>query len=511
MARSLSTLLILLVLVLVLFALLGGFSRFSPGSSPEGWSTATPGPQRTVPAATPTRADATPIPSTPVPTPVLLPPPKGPLVVHFVAVGQGDAVLIETPRGRTALLDGGPEDHGSDLLRYLRSMGVNSLDLLIASHAHADQVGGMPTVVEGLERVGVFLDGGLPAGHPAAYERLLSILEASNVTRSEVRAGQRLYLDPEVWLDVLNPSPDRSGDQHEDSLVLRLVYGRTAVLLTGGLGSGAAVRLASSGEELAADVLQVPRNGERGSAPPALLEAVRPRFAVISAGSPPADRVDDRLVQNLLVLGSKVYLTNMSGTVAFTCDGTLCQPVRGTTFRPDLPADRDGPAPSATPTPFVLGPPYPPPFTVVPTVTVPLPTVTAPLVPVRLEGLDLGAGRVLVRNGGSGPVNLTDWRLGNGNGSASFRFPACEIPPGGTLLVQIGRGIDGNGVLYWDASDVFEPGGDRAYLYDADGHLIDSVDGGAVLTIPPTPWDVTTPPTPATVETTPVGTLAVTP
>lgn len=497
MARTLPTLLILLVFVLVLFALLGGFSRFSPGSPQVDGGMPTPGSSATITTAT-TRGISTPIPIAPVsitaspsPTPVLLPLPRGPLVIHFIAVGSGDAVLIETPRGRTALVDAGPVDQGPDLLRYLRSMGVTELDLLIATHAHADQVGGMPALVQSLVRVGHFLDGGLPEGHPAAHERLLSTLEASNITRSELRAGQRVHLDPEVWLDVLNPSSDRSGDQHEDSLVLRLVSGGTSVLLTGGLGPGSAERLLASGEVLTADVLQVPRQGEPGAAAPALLESVRPRYAVISTGSPPTSRVDDRLVQNLLTLGSKVYLTNSSGTVAFSCNSTVCQPVRGTPFVPNLPADRDAPSPSSTPTPFLLEPPYPPPFTVAPTVTEPWPTVTALGSSVRLGGLDLAAQRVLVLNTGSSPVNLTGWLLGNGNGSASFRFPVYDLPAAETVLIQVGRGVDGNGVLFWDASGVFDPAGDRAYLYDVDGHRVDSASGGSVLTIPPTPWDVT--------------------
>ncbi len=500
MARTLPTLLILLIFILVLFALLGGFSQFFPDESGIKTGVPTPEPRETV-VVTMTIVTPVPVTSTPVQTPVLLPAPTGPVVLHFVAVGAGDAVLIETPRGRTVLVDGGSVDRGNDLLRYLRSMGVTDLDLLIATHAHADQVGGMPAVVEGLDHVGQFLDGGNPDGHPAAYERLLSTLKASNITRSELRAGQRVHLDPEVWLDILNPSYDRAGDQHEDSLVFRLVYGENAVLLTGGLGPTSAERLIESGEVLAADVLQVPRQGEPGAAAPAFLEAVHPRYAVISTGSPPSSRVDDRLVQNLLTLGSKVYLTNTIGTVAFTCNGSGCEPIRATPFRPERPADRDAPAPSATPTPFMLEPPYPPPYTVVPTETVPWPTVTVPGTSVRLDGLDLAAGRVLVRNSGISPVNMTGWRLGNQGGTASFRFPVYELQPSGTVMVLVGRGVDGNGVLFWDARDVFDAGGDRAFLYDADGHLVDSVDGGFVLTVPPTPWDVTPVPTPLPGET----------
>ncbi len=485
MPRALRTLLILLAFVLVIFALLGGFSQYSLGPAPVEIPVRTPGPLTTItatmmtPAPTPLSASTT----TPAPTPVLLRAPKGPLVVHILAVGAGDAVLIETPRGRTVLVDAGPPDKGADVLRYLASMGVTELDLLIASHAHAGQVGGMPVLLAGLDRVGHFLDGGLPDGHPAAYERLLRALDVSGVNRSALRAGQRVQLDPEVWLDVLNPSAVSSEDQHEDSLVLRLVYNRTAILLTGGLGPQSAERLLASGDELEADVLQVPRQGEPGAVAPALLERVHPRYAVVSTGDPPANTVDDRLLANLLTIGTTVYLTNTSGTVAFTCDGEVCRPVRGTARAIDWPADRDAPSPLSSPTPYLLEPPYPPPFTVEPTVTRPMPSPTAPPGEARLGGLDLGTQRVLVTNPGLAPVNLTSWRLVNGDASRFYRFPRYTLTPGGAVVVQVGKGTDGDGILYWDAVDVFDPRGDQVFLHDADGHPVDRRDGGAVLTI----------------------------
>lgn len=482
MQRALRNLLILLAFALVIVALFGGFARLSPGPVAVEIPVRTPGPQ-TVLTATMVTPIPTPAPTSVPPTPALLPAPTGPLVIHFLAVGAGDSVLIETPRGRTVLLDAGPSDRGADVLRYLRAMGVTDLDLLIASHAHADQVGGMPAVIAGLDRVGHFLDGGLPDGHPAAYERLLQALDASNVSRSDLRAGQRVQLDPEVWLDVLNP-PVSVGDQHEDSLVLRLVYNRTAVLLTGGLGPGSAGRLLDSREDLAADVLQVPRQGEPGAASPALLERVRPRYAVVSTGDPRVGTVDGRLLANLLMLGTTVYLTNSSGTVAFTSDGTVCRTVRGTSMTIGGSTDVDVPTVSASPTPYRLEPPYPAPVTIAPTLTVPLPSPTALRGEVRLGGLDLASGRVLVLNAGAVAANLSGWRLTNGAATRHYQFPTCSVAPGGSVVVQVGTGADGGGVLYWNDADVFDPRGDRAYLHDSEGHLIDGTDGGGVVTIP---------------------------
>jgi competence protein ComEC len=490
MSRKGRTLLILFAFVLIVFALLGGFARFYPTPVIVERPVHTPGPLTTITARmvtsnpTPTE-EVTP---TSEPSPVLVAAPRGSLVVHFLSVGTGDAVLIETPRGGTVLVDAGPSDRGDEVVRYLRSMGVPKLDLLIASHAHIEQIGGAPAVIAGLDGIGHYLDAGAPSGHPVAYETLVVALTEAGVNRSVLRSGQRIALDPEVWLDVLNPASSVSGDQHEDSLVLRLEYGRNAILLTGGLGAESAARLLESGERLSADVLQIPRQGEAGAASPALLERVRPRIAVVSNGEIRTGEVDSRMLSNLLTLGASVYLTNSSGTVAVACDGELCRPVRGGTRAIHWPADQDQATYAPTPTPYVLEPPYRSPFTIGPTVTTPVPSPTVPHGAIRVTGLDLVSQRVLLANEGSTPVNLTDWKLSDSDASHRYRFPAYTLYPGGLVMVQVGKGTDGRGVLYWDATGVFEPGGDTAYLHDADGHLVDYTDGGSSVTIPtPTP------------------------
>lgn len=81
------------------------------------------------------------------------------LELHFIDVGQGDSVFIRSPSGQSALYDGG--DRGTAALDYLRSIGVESLDLVIASHAHADHIGGLASVVRAY-RPRFFMDNGIP-------------------------------------------------------------------------------------------------------------------------------------------------------------------------------------------------------------------------------------------------------------------------------------------------------------------------------------------------------------
>jgi competence protein ComEC len=142
-----------------------------------------------------------------------------PLVIHFLDVGQGDAVLIRSPSGQNVLYDGG--DRGVDVLGMVRRLGVERLDLVIASHNHADHIGGLPPVIRAL-RPRFAIDNGVP--HTTrSYEQLLEAIEASGAQllepeRRTIRLG-------EAEIEVV-PPPGQSGWGHNNNSVgLRVRFG----------------------------------------------------------------------------------------------------------------------------------------------------------------------------------------------------------------------------------------------------------------------------------------------
>lgn len=264
------------------------------------------------------------------------------LTVTVLDVGQGDAILVQSPSGRTALIDGGgevgAERTGWDVGRMrvvpaLRRAGVRRLDVVLLSHPHEDHVGGLPAVVENFP-VGLVLDPGVP--HPApSYARLLRIVEAGRIAYRQAREGVSVDLGSGARLSILyppDPAPDLDGDAvHARGVVARLTYGQTAFLLTGDAEGPVERYLLDRGAPLASQVLKVGHHGSRTSTTAEFVDRVRPRVAVISSGADNAfGHPHPTTLGVLAAAGSTVLRTDRDGAVRITSDGTT---LRLFTFR----------------------------------------------------------------------------------------------------------------------------------------------------------------------------------
>jgi competence protein ComEC len=207
--------------------------------------------------------------------------------VTVLDVGQGDAVLVELPQGRTLLCDGGGGFDGSPLvgdiavLPALRALGVLRLDVVALSHPHPDHFGGLRAVLRDLE-VGEIWTNGDPCRHPACPD----LFDLARRRGIPVRRPRPLVAGP-ARVDPLYPLPAYDADlsTNDNSMVLRVSAHGHHMLLAGDLeGKGEILMSAAAGPTAQADVLKVPHHGSRTSSSDELLDAVRPRLAVISAG-----------------------------------------------------------------------------------------------------------------------------------------------------------------------------------------------------------------------------------
>ncbi|MBI2795647.1 MAG: DNA internalization-related competence protein ComEC/Rec2 [Gemmatimonadetes bacterium] len=211
--------------------------------------------------------------------------------LHLVDVGQGDAIAIRTPRGRWIVMDAGRDWKGGDAGRttvvpYLQRHGGGEVALFVLSHPHADHAGGAASLFAAL-RPAEFWDGAY-VGTSESYVRTLQAARAGGVAWRRVRAGDSREIDG-VRLDVLAPDSawmTTTADPNEASVVLRVTVNGTRILLTGDAEGGEEAWLrAHADTSLRADVLKVGHHGSRTSTTPALLDAVRPRLAIISVGT----------------------------------------------------------------------------------------------------------------------------------------------------------------------------------------------------------------------------------
>jgi competence protein ComEC len=245
------------------------------------------------------------------------------LRVTFLDVGQGDAILIETPDGRCILVDGGPS--GPALAQALGAAlppDVRRLDLVVLTHAQDDHVTGLVEVLQRFE-VGMALAGPLP-GTTATYEAWQQQLERRSIPVHVAVAGEQAILGDDLRLEVLGPpatgSLDSDDPLNDNSVVLRLVYGKVSFLLTGDIAVAGEQALLASGADLGATVLKLAHHGSDGSSTPAFLAAVQPQVAVISSGA--GNNFGHPSPTTLLRLAGIPHLrTDLNGSVRFATDG----------------------------------------------------------------------------------------------------------------------------------------------------------------------------------------------
>ncbi|OGG63249.1 hypothetical protein A3C21_03835 [Candidatus Kaiserbacteria bacterium RIFCSPHIGHO2_02_FULL_59_21] len=251
----------------------------------------------------------------------------GKLTVSFLNVGQGDAIFIDAPSGRQALIDGG---RGRVVLRELARASPwwdRSIDVVVATHPDLDHIGGLPDVLAryrvGLVMRSSVLDEG--SADSAAFDAAADAEAKQGAALLVAKRGQIIDLGGGASMEVLYPDRDVSGvETNAGSIVARLVYGETAFMLTGDAPQAIEEYLALlDGKELHSNVLKAGHHGSKTSSSELFIGFVSPEYAVFSRG---CDNSYGHPHAEVVALFKRFEIpaldTCKDGAITFVSDGT---------------------------------------------------------------------------------------------------------------------------------------------------------------------------------------------
>jgi competence protein ComEC len=253
--------------------------------------------------------------------------PDDKLHVSFLDVGQGDAILIQTPNGQDILIDGGPDPQKINLeLSQKLPFWDRTIDLVVCTHSQADHITGL---VEVLQRYKVkqVLEPGV-SYNSSIYQEWCNLVEEKQIKQDKAQTGQEIDLGNGIKMEVLNPPASlwegTSDDVDNNGVVLRLNWGKVSFLFTADIREEVEFALIGQRANLKSTVLKVSHHGSKTSTTSQFLAAVDPEVAVISVGEDnpfghPSPEVLERLIDRLGE--DNVYRTDKDGTIEFTTDG----------------------------------------------------------------------------------------------------------------------------------------------------------------------------------------------
>jgi competence protein ComEC len=266
------------------------------------------------PAPNPTQPTPPPAPAPPPPTP---PETKGELKVHFIDVGQGDSILIDL--GETeVLIDGGEKSPG--VVPYLNKYVDGPLEVMVATHPHADHIGGLIAVLNAFQVEQIWHNGDTSTSK--TYTEFMSDVQSEGAQVHIGRRGDKISAG-ELTFTILNPAT-LAGTTNNNSIVASLSYGNVDFLFTGDAEQEAeATMLAASDIPVPeVEILKVGHHGSRTASSKDFLAATSPEVTVYMAGKGnsyghPHQETLDALAQ----ICAKIYGTDVNSTIIITTDG----------------------------------------------------------------------------------------------------------------------------------------------------------------------------------------------
>lgn len=244
----------------------------------------------------------------------------GKLVVHFINVGQGDSILLQS-NGENLLIDSGSMCSKNNLLNYLNKTGIKKLDYIIATHPHEDHIGNMSYIID---RYGAKQNIFAPkiTSTSASYKAMIKAISDAHKKITVAKAGVSFKLGTDVFCEIIAPNSISYKNTNDYSAVLKVTFDKTSFLFTGDAEKISETEILENNYYINADVLKVGHHGSMSSTSIKFLESVSPKIAIISCGKNneyghPHNVTLKKLKDNNI----KIFRTDFNGNIVLESDG----------------------------------------------------------------------------------------------------------------------------------------------------------------------------------------------
>lgn len=238
--------------------------------------------------------------------------------VHFIDVGQGDSILIQTPANKNILIDGGSPKAGKKVVDYLAHLNIKELDIMIATHPDIDHIGGLPHIMKSI-KVNQIIDSG-KFYTTKTYFKYLNQIKQDKIPIETATKGEHIHIDPSLQIKILNTYEPRKNN-NQSSIVLKITYDHIDFLLMADVEKEQEKELQKE-YHLQADIVKIAHHGSRTSSSLEFLQAVDPKIALITYSKQnkyghPVKRV----IENLNQINAFIYSTAVFGNIIIQTDG----------------------------------------------------------------------------------------------------------------------------------------------------------------------------------------------
>lgn len=245
--------------------------------------------------------------------------PEGTLEVHYIDVGQGDATLIKCG-SHAMLIDGGNNNKGTTVQLYLKKQGVESLDYIIGTHPDADHIGGLDVIVYKYNCDTVIMPD--YEKDTKTYQELVDVIHDKNMKITYPVVGEQYALGEAKFTIIAPNSNSYGGNANDYSVAILLEYGKNRFLFTGDAEEASEAEMLTNGIDISADVYKVAHHGSRSASTQEFLNAVHPKYAVISCGEGNSyGHPHAEVLNRLRSMGVEVFRTDEQGSIIASSDG----------------------------------------------------------------------------------------------------------------------------------------------------------------------------------------------